>query len=48
MDLPAMSVNDADVLSSDDDLNDFNALKSKTTNKQAKRGGATVTAGSVF
>ncbi len=37
MDLPAMSVADGDVLSSDDDLNDFNALKSKTTNKQAKK-----------
>lgn len=28
---------DGDTLSSDDDLNDFNALKSKTANRQAKK-----------
>jgi lipase chaperone LimK len=37
LDLPAMSVgDDADLHSSDDDLNDFNALKAKTQNKKAK------------
>ena len=36
LDLPAMSVEDADLHSSDDDLNDFNALKAKTQNKKAK------------
>jgi hypothetical protein len=39
LDLPAMSVmqTDGDGMSSDDDLNDFNALKSKTDNKNAKK-----------
>ena len=39
LDLPAMSVmqTDGDGLSSDDDLNDFNALKSKTENKNARK-----------
>lgn len=39
LDLPAVSVmqNDGEALSSDDDLNDFNALKSKTENKNAKK-----------
>lgn len=39
LDLPAVSVmqNDGEALSSDDDLNDFNALKSKTDNKNAKK-----------
>jgi hypothetical protein len=43
MNLPALSVADNDDYSSDDDLNDFNALKSKTTNKLNKKGAATVT-----
>lgn len=35
MDMPAMSVDDGDDLQdSDEDLNDFNALKAKTTNKR--------------
>ncbi len=42
MNLPNLSVADPDDYSSDDDLNDFNALKSKATNKKHKRG-ATVT-----
>jgi len=39
LDLPALSVmqTDGDALSSDDDLNDFNALKFKTENKNAKK-----------
>ena len=36
LDLPAMSVQEADLHSSDDDLNDFNALKVKTQNKKTK------------
>ena len=43
MNLPNLSVADHDDYSSDEDLNDFNALKSKTTNKQHKKGSATVT-----
>ena len=39
MDFQAISMmpTDGDTLSSDDDLNDFNALKSKTANRQAKK-----------
>ena len=32
LDLPAFSVDEGDLHSSDDDLNDFNALKAKTNN----------------
>ena len=39
LDLPALSLQqtEGDGLSSDDDLNDFNALKVKTENKNAKK-----------
>jgi len=36
LDLPAMSVQETDLHSSDDDLNDFNSLKVKTQNKKTK------------
>lgn len=48
LDMPAMSHHGAemDEASDDDDLNDFNALKAKTTKKQDKKHLAAVTAGS--